>query len=1158
VRYELRWPDGRIDVYAQPDGGNGYPRKVFLTEKHDAQGNAAALTYDDNLRIIQITDAIGQATVLAYEDAADPYKITRVTDPFGRSALFAYNGGLLESITDPVGIQSQLAYGPNQFVHTLTTPYGATTFAYGESGVYRWLEATDPQGDKERLEYRHEAPGIPFSESVVPQGLSPVFNAYINGRNSFYWDKHAMQIAPGDYTKARLTHWLHGVNTSVSAAVKESEKAPLENRVWYSYPGQTWGGGVAAGMIEKPRQVARVLDDGTTQMYQHEYNALAKVTRTVDPLGRETVYEYSPDGIDLLRVKQKNGAGYDVLAEFTYNGQHRPLTYRDAGNAVTAFTWNGAGQLVSVTDALQHTTSYEYDPQGYLSRIVNALNRTQARFTYDAAGRIATATDDSGYTLAYTYDDIDRITKITYPDQTTLERVYDKLDLASETDRLQRTTAYKHNSLRQLTEVKDALDQITRYTWCGCGSVETFTDAMDRVTRFSHDVQGRLTSKRYADEQGVDYFYETTTSRLKSRTDALGQVTQYRYAPDNAVSDIIYANSQQPTADRHFHYDTVYPRLTAFDNGQGQTELSYIPAGSPGAGRLVLEAAPDGYRIERSYDPLGRLQTTTVIDPDNQASAGTFVYDALGRVAVNATDLGDFQYAYDHDSRRLAQLVYPNQSREILGYHDVAHDLRLKTLNHYRPDGSLFAGNFYSYDAEGQITQWQRQAPEDVREHYEYDAIGQLRQVTGATFYIPAIPAIPQGHGLPPIPAVPARKLTNVQLAYAYDKAGNRSRETIGSQSADATYNNLNQLVTNGNDSYSHDLEGNQSERHSAALGNRRLLWDAENRLIAVEDPHNVTTRSDFRYDALGRRTGSQDKSNGIITQDLRLVYCGTALCAQQDDTTGRFSRYFGDGASINGQRSYYHRDHLGSVRAVTDTAGTVKAGYAYDPYGRRTVLSGHADDSVFGYTGHYVHSATGLALAPYRAYDAEIGRWLSRDPIGERSGINLYGYVGNNPISYIDPLGLTATGAVIGGQIGGWIGTVAGEAIDPLGGGIPGRVIGTLLGKAAGDAISNIYNNSSSNDDAEEPSVPVDLPDTIPDFDGQCPPVDNGKKSWPPFNGPPNGYLEGPRKGREYGKDGTPARDYDKPHQGANYPHVHEWENGVREHPGRRYSPLK
>jgi hypothetical protein len=64
-------------------------------------------------------------------------------------------------------------------------------------------------------------------------------------------------------------------------------------------------------------------------------------------------------------------------------------------------------------------------------------------------------------------------------------------------------------------------------------------------------------------------------------------------------------------------------------------------------------------------------------------------------------------------------------------------------------------------------------------------------------------------------------------------------------------------------------------------------------------------------------------------------------------------------------------------------------------------------------------------------------------------------------------------------------------------------------------------------------------------------------KKSIPPTVGPPNGYVEGPRRSREYGPDGRPVRDYDRPHQGAQYDHVHEWPNGVREEDNLRYSPV-
>jgi RHS repeat-associated protein len=96
----------------------------------------------------------------------------------------------------------------------------------------------------------------------------------------------------------------------------------------------------------------------------------------------------------------------------------------------------------------------------------------------------------------------------------------------------------------------------------------------------------------------------------------------------------------------------------------------------------------------------------------------------------------------------------------------------------------------------------------------------------------------------------------------------------------------------------------------------------------------------------------------------------------------------------------------LGSIREVLDNSGTVAARYDYDPYGRTTKVSGSID-SDFLYTGHYNHVQSGLALAPFRQYSTELGRWLSRDPIGERGGANLYGYALNDPIRFSDPLGL-------------------------------------------------------------------------------------------------------------------------------------------------------
>jgi RHS repeat-associated protein len=78
--------------------------------------------------------------------------------------------------------------------------------------------------------------------------------------------------------------------------------------------------------------------------------------------------------------------------------------------------------------------------------------------------------------------------------------------------------------------------------------------------------------------------------------------------------------------------------------------------------------------------------------------------------------------------------------------------------------------------------------------------------------------------------------------------------------------------------------------------------------------------------------------------------------------------------------------------------------------YGRSTKVAGDKT-AAFGFTGHYHHVPTGFVLALYRVYDASLARWITEDPIGFAGGINLYGYVAQNPISFSDPLGLQRKG---------------------------------------------------------------------------------------------------------------------------------------------------
>jgi RHS repeat-associated protein len=160
-------------------------------------------------------------------------------------------------------------------------------------------------------------------------------------------------------------------------------------------------------------------------------------------------------------------------------------------------------------------------------------------------------------------------------------------------------------------------------------------------------------------------------------------------------------------------------------------------------------------------------------------------------------------------------------------------------------------------------------------------------------------------------------------------------------------------------------------------------------------------------YDGQGRRVQIVETgSSGSVTSTTNLIWEGMNI-AEVKSTAGTVTkRYFPQGVQISGSDYYYTRDHLGSIIEMTNTGGTVQARYSYDPYGRQTQVSGTMT-ADFGYTGHYSHHVSGLCLAPYREYSAGWGRWLSRDPIAERGGVDLYQYVHDDPIGAVDPLGL-------------------------------------------------------------------------------------------------------------------------------------------------------
>lgn len=1021
IAYERRLPDGGREVYAQTDGATVFPRRIFLTQIYDPAGNVLNLTYQSQLRLASVQDSFGRATTFSYDLAAQPLLVTRITDPFGRSAKLDYDSkGRLVQITDVAGLTSQFTYDASSLINSLTTAYGTTKFAYDGTGTYRWLEATDPLGYTERVEFQQESKGIPYNDpnNLIPKGILAPFNQYLNGRDTFYWDKHAYKVANGDHTMARNRHWTHTTtNILMVSHTIESVKMPFENRVWHNYPGQPNAGiGTAiAGTLDYPSLTGRVLDDGTTQLSQVTYNTLGKPTAMIDPVGRQTLFTYDANEIDLLKVQQKTAAGNSTIASFTYNSQHKPVTATDAAGQTSTYLYNPSGDLIQTTDALGRVTKYEYNGGGYLTRIVNPNGKTAASFTYDTTGRIASRTDSEGRTVSFAYDPLDRLTQETYPDGTTRQYTWNKLDLASVTDRQGRVKQYTYDAVRNLIGMTDPMGRQTQFTYYENGALKSLIDPNGNVTTWTIDLQGRVTGKQYADGSQSSNAYEKTTSRVKSSTDARGQVKQYTYALDDQLAGIDYTNVINPTPSVKFTYDPYFSRLASITDGGGTRTYQYQPLGAPGALRLAQESGPyQNDAIGYQYDALGRLIGRTV-----DSSTESFAFDSLSRLTSTVGPLGAFDLAYLGETGQLA-------SRQLRGaatgtawsYDTNANDRRLTAI----ANGGAARGYQYTTTPENLVTRIVETAASDGAAptqtwDYSHDQADRLLQ------------GVSSG---------------GAQYAYGYDSADNLTLQQGAAGAVSASYNALNQISGLGSGpSFTYDANGNLTDD-----GVRTYNWDAENRLINIvskADPTQVVT---LRYDGLGRRTAIVSAA-GVET---RYLWCGEQLCQARDSSDAVVRHYYPEGELIAGGAALlYGRDHLGSVRDVVAQDGSLLASYDYDAYGNPVQPAGPGGADL-RYAGMFYEQNSGLYLTHYRAYDPVTARWLSRDPLAELGGMNLYAYVAGKPLEYIDPNGEELVGAAIGVGAGAVAGFLAGCSNGgTIAQGIQGAAIGALVGAAVG-----------------------------------------------------------------------------------------------------------
>ena len=415
-----------------------------------------------------------------------------------------------------------------------------------------------------------------------------------------------------------------------------------------------------------------------------------------------------------------------------------------------------------------------------------------------------------------------------------------------------------------------------------------------------------------------------------------------------------------------YSYDAAYGRMASMEDGIGTTTYAYHPitgGANLGAGQLARVDGPwDNDVVTYEYDELRRATRRAI-----NGVAETAAYDPRGRISSIVNPLGTFTYSYVPNTARPASVVHTGGLRTEYEWLPNNQDRRLATIRNLRPNGSAISTFGYTYDATGRIQTWSQQNGSAQAQVWTlgHDDADQLTSVV-----------VREGGAIVK------------ESSWTYDAAANRTTETIDGRTRLFTYNALNEMT-----------------RSNTSLPTAKYEWDAENRLTAIIQG---ASRTEFLYDGSGRRVRVVEKTGTTTDSDQTYLWCGLELCEKRDHT-GRYLQqsYFEQGLyDANGAGAYlYAKDHLGSVRELVAPSGVVAERISYDAWGAPT-FSNPTPTSAFAFTGHFWHERSGLHLAPYRAYSALQGRWISRDPIGEAGGVNLYGYVLNNPAGLIDPTG--------------------------------------------------------------------------------------------------------------------------------------------------------